>query len=124
MSVVARIARLVMTDRRRRGLWTTATLALGAFLIVLTLLAWRLHSGEDPALAAGQASPEAVKHVIVRRVIRRTVVTRVVPAPAPRSAVPSVSGPAPSGPTSSPPRRPRPSRPHPRRYSRRRHPRL
>jgi hypothetical protein len=81
-----------MTERRRRSLWTTVTLSVGAFLIVLSLLAWQLHSGEDPALAASKAGQTARKHVIVRKVVRRVVVTRVVPAPAPSSTPASSAG--------------------------------
>jgi hypothetical protein len=101
-----------MTERRRPSVWTTAIVSLGAFLIVLTLLAWQLHSGEDPALAAGKQGAAARKQVIVRKVVRRVVVTRVAPAPAPSVAVSGAAGPAPSGSSSSSPS-PAPSAPAP-----------
>lgn len=97
MARTARRASWEMTERRRSSLWTTATLSLGAFLIVLALLAWQLHSGDDPALAVGKADPGARKHVIVRKVVRRVVVTRVVPAPAASSAGSSSAGSVSSG---------------------------
>ena len=88
--------------------------SLGAFFVVLAVLAVQVRAGGDPAL--GPAKPAAERRVIVHRVVlRRVVVTRAAPrssAPAAREAsgprrLPLLRRPRP------PRRRPRPPRPRP-----------
>jgi hypothetical protein len=58
-------------------------LSLGAFLVVLAILAIRMSRGEDPGVGAGQSAPPVatVRRVLVRRIIKRVVVTDVIPPP-------------------------------------------
>ena len=95
-----------MTERRRASVWTIATLSLGAFLVVLALLAWRMHSGTDPALRSGTSAQDVKHRVLVRRIVERVVVTRVIPAPA-------AAGRAPSAPAAAPTTAPTPAAPAP-----------
>lgn len=63
--------------RRRRSLvvpWVTAAV----FLLLLTLLAVRLASGEDPGLLGRKGkTPRAARQVLVRRVYERVVVVHL-----------------------------------------------
>ena len=110
-----------MIERRRASVWTIAAVSLGAFLILLALLAWRMHSGADPTLGSGTRVQAVKQRVLVRRIVQRVVVTRVIPAPAAASGGPSAPAAAPLAPAPAAPapaRRPRRLR----RPPRRRHP--
>ena len=97
-----------MIERRRASVWTIAAVSLGAFLIVLALLAWRMHSGADPALGSGTAAQAVKQRVLVRRIVQRVVVTRVIPAPAAAGGGPSAPAGAPAAPAPAAPVAPAP----------------
>jgi 2-oxoglutarate dehydrogenase E2 component (dihydrolipoamide succinyltransferase) len=75
-------------------------LAAAALLLALTLLAWQLRAGRDPAIGAARAAVATAPatRVLVRRIHRKVIVTDpavAAPASAPAAApVPVASRPA------------------------------
>jgi hypothetical protein len=97
-----------MTERRapRRPspAWVFGA-ALGAFALVLALLAVQVRAGRDSALGPGTpvATPaERPRRILVRRIVQTTVVTHVAAAD-PVPAAPAVPAPASSGPAAPAP---------------------
>jgi hypothetical protein len=84
-----------MTSRPRvpRPL-ATFSAALALFLTVLTVLAWQVGSGNDPAIGSGQAAAVAQtpKRVLVKRLVRRVVHTKVVVVPPEEDDAPAAAG--------------------------------
>jgi hypothetical protein len=66
--------------RRRPRPYAVMGSAFALFLMLLTLLAWQLRSGQDPAIGAGPAIAQAPQSapVVVRKVVKRVVVVRSV----------------------------------------------
>src|SRR5689334_25090741 len=69
-------------SRRRPSPAVVALSSLAAFLLVLTLLAFQVRSGHDPALSASAQTVAARQQpqVIVRKVEDDYVITKVIPA--------------------------------------------
>jgi len=87
---------------RRRGVLGAIWAAAAAFLALLTLLAVRVESGQDPALRArAAAAPRPARRILIRRVYERRVIVHLPPsAPAqPSRASQEVSSAAGSAPT-------------------------
>jgi hypothetical protein len=93
--------------------------SLGLFLALLSLLAFQLRTGRDPAIGKGSqtvaSTAAAPRRVLIRRVIITRVVTHVrrddatpareaAPAPrsAPATAAPAQAAPAPAAPAPAP----------------------
>lgn len=82
-----------MRERREPvvAIWVT----MAAFLVLLAVLAWRLGTGQDPALAGRRASAaRPARRMLLRRVYERKVIVQLPPtAPAqPASSSQQVSG--------------------------------
>jgi hypothetical protein len=98
-------ARAAAPRPKRPGAAPTYALTAAAFLIVLTLLAWQVRAGKDPAI--GPAKPAAAtapkkRVVVVKRIERKVIVEEAAPATAPAAAAPAPAG-APSAPAAPAP---------------------
>ncbi len=99
---------------RRPSGFSVVTASLAVFLALLGGLSWRLASGQDPALGAGEPAAVAATAKVKRPVVHRKVVkVRVVEEPKPTATAPApaaVSTPAPApAPAPAPP--PAPAQP-------------
>ena len=98
---------------RRPSGFSVVTASLAVFLALLGGLSWRLASGQDPALGAGEPAVAATAKVKRPVVHRKVVKVRVVEEPKPTATAPApaaVSTPAPApAPAPAPP--PAPAQP-------------
>jgi hypothetical protein len=70
--------------------------ATAAFLLALTLLAWQLRAGRDPAIGMAKATTPAPQRVLVRRIHRKVIVVDPPAATAPATAAPARTTSAPA----------------------------
>jgi hypothetical protein len=102
---------------KRPGPLTTFAITAAAFLVVLTLLAWQVRAGKDPAIGPAKpaAAPVAKKVIVVRRIERKVIIEAPAPtaaaasggaparaASAPAASAPAAAAPAPAAPAPAP----------------------
>lgn len=89
--------------RRAPGPMVVVVLALGGFLILLSILSLQMRAGHDPALRP-TATAETPRTILKRRIVERRVIITDEPAPAasPSTGAGSAAGVAGQVPASAP----------------------